>query len=412
MKWNLVRAVQLLNKRKSLQKQKGWPKKKQRKLNKNLFNAARTSTLNEVKKLVEDGADVHWKNDRCYHCIALHNACASPQNNGEIVRYLLEQHSDVNARNDDGNTPLIWAAVNGNVEAVNILLDFKANIDLKDYKQMRTALHDAVKKEQIEVVRILLEHGANYNATDKKGRTPHDIISGNSSTLIGMFKPYLDDKNGKHMKEEFVQKRKRTDTDDTDSDSDSVDDSKKHLNSKGNSDDDDDEEKESDSKSRLKKRKEERPHKRRNTEQKSLANGQNEIVKNEPGNKMVVDEKIYNKRGRPRSDEKDIKITKKTEKADKTKEKEEKIIKEEKKSKSKSNEKDTIEDTEDEELELGDDEFIVERVVGMKVSKGGKVHYLVKWKGWDTKDNSWVAQNDLNAPELIDEYVVKKQKTK
>jgi len=119
---------------------------------------------------------------------------------------------------------------------------------------------------------------------------------------------------------------------------------------------------------------------------------------------MVIDEKIHNKRGRPRNDENDekyIKTTKKTEKA-------EKMIKEKK---SKSKEKDAIEDTEDGELELGENEYIVERVVGVKVSKGGKVKYLVKWKGWDDKDNSWVAQNDLNAPELIEEYM-KKQKAK
>lgn len=39
--------------------------------------------------------------------------------------------------------------------------------------------------------------------------------------------------------------------------------------------------------------------------------------------------------------------------------------------------------------------YKVEDVIGEKLING-KVHYRIKWQGWDTKYNSWEAEENLS----------------
>ena len=53
----------------------------------------------------------------------------------------------------------------------------------------------------------------------------------------------------------------------------------------------------------------------------------------------------------------------------------------------------------------GEEEFEVEQILSMKqMGSGRKTHYLVKWKGYPTSDNSWEPEKNLNAKELIAEF--------
>ena len=38
----------------------------------------------------------------------------------------------------------------------------------------------------------------------------------------------------------------------------------------------------------------------------------------------------------------------------------------------------------------------------------GKKEYLVKWKGFTEMDNSWVKESNMNAPEAIEEFKIRK----
>ena len=54
------------------------------------------------------------------------------------------------------------------------------------------------------------------------------------------------------------------------------------------------------------------------------------------------------------------------------------------------------------ELNKNPAKYEVEEIIGKKKAKG-QLYYLVKWLGWPTEYNSWVADDDINHPEAIEE---------
>jgi ankyrin repeat protein len=119
--------------------------------------------LPEVARLlIEAGAPVDCRNR--YGTTALFlNAHAGV----ELADLLLSRGADVEAANDDGVTPLIWAAWRDRPEVVRRLLEAGADPNRRCRKG-RTALHRTNKPETI---RLLIRAGADVNARDREGAT-------------------------------------------------------------------------------------------------------------------------------------------------------------------------------------------------------------------------------------------------
>ncbi|WP_340024001.1 ankyrin repeat domain-containing protein [Paenibacillus sp. FSL K6-1096] len=88
----------------------------------------------------------------------------------ELVRWLVEQGADINARDSYQRTPLhsqagTWS---GNL---SLLLDLGAELEALDY-QAETPLHAAASAYQVSAVRELLARGANVHAENQRGYTP------------------------------------------------------------------------------------------------------------------------------------------------------------------------------------------------------------------------------------------------
>jgi ankyrin repeat protein len=91
--------------------------------------------------------------------------------NTEIVRFLLDQRIDVNARGRSGDsTPLIFAVSSGSLDSAKLLLSRGAEVNATD-RNGRTALWYAARTENTGFISALAQHGANVNAQDSKGHT-------------------------------------------------------------------------------------------------------------------------------------------------------------------------------------------------------------------------------------------------
>ena len=90
------------------------------------------------------------------------------------VKYLVRLGADVNAKDNWGETVLMNATRDGNLDMVKYLAKNGADLDAKD-KYGWTALIKAAQKGQIGVVKYLAENGADIEARDNYERTALDI---------------------------------------------------------------------------------------------------------------------------------------------------------------------------------------------------------------------------------------------
>ena len=148
-----------------------------------LLSAAYNGGLEMVQVLLKYKADMDARDNAGEN--ALHNASNGngPDIGGpslsNVARLLLENGADVNARTDKDKghfTPLHLAAEEGRIEVVHVLLQHGANVGTKN-GDGRTALHQAAKSGKVEVVHVLLQHGANVGTKDDSGRTALQIAS-------------------------------------------------------------------------------------------------------------------------------------------------------------------------------------------------------------------------------------------
>ncbi|XP_043240910.1 serine/threonine-protein phosphatase 6 regulatory ankyrin repeat subunit C-like [Amphibalanus amphitrite] len=85
----------------------------------------------------------------------------------EAARWLLTRGCDVNAADDLGHTALHLCAEKGYAEMVALFLEFGARVDFTELHggEVDEPLRMAVKHGHLDIARMLLQHGANPNAT-------------------------------------------------------------------------------------------------------------------------------------------------------------------------------------------------------------------------------------------------------
>ena len=94
--------------------------------------------------------------------------------NIEAVKQHIAAGTDVNAKDNEGYTPLRIAASKGQKEIAELLITNGADVNAKDQEGV-TPLHcAAMKRRSKEVVELLIANGADVNAKEKLGITPLD----------------------------------------------------------------------------------------------------------------------------------------------------------------------------------------------------------------------------------------------
>uniref|UniRef100_A0A0G4HA79 Uncharacterized protein n=1 Tax=Chromera velia CCMP2878 TaxID=1169474 RepID=A0A0G4HA79_9ALVE len=115
---------------------------------------------------------------------ALH--LAAREGSVPALRALLSFGADVNRRDSQGATALMWASVRGHCDAVRTLVEWGADVEARNEDNPepswrngkgRSALIMAAEEGQVGVVEILLEAGANVEAVDARGNTALMVAS-------------------------------------------------------------------------------------------------------------------------------------------------------------------------------------------------------------------------------------------
>ena len=89
----------------------------------------------------------------------------------EVIQALIDHNADVNAITQKNQTALILACMIGNIHAIDILLNARANPNVSDVDGY-TCLHYTILENcSKEVIQAIVDHGADVNATNNSNRT-------------------------------------------------------------------------------------------------------------------------------------------------------------------------------------------------------------------------------------------------
>ena len=131
--------------------------------------------------LLHNGADVDARGG--FGRTPLHSAASCED--FEMVRVLLDHKADVSARSDGGWIPIHYVSLStlfisrpSSPAVAQLLLEHGADVNapISDGSG-RTPLHVMIESNRADVVRVLLQRGANVGTKDRKGRTPYRFAS-------------------------------------------------------------------------------------------------------------------------------------------------------------------------------------------------------------------------------------------
>jgi ankyrin repeat protein len=132
----------------------------------NVARAAAQNDANQVRQLVGGGdGNPNQVDDQAY--TGLHYAAMN--GNLQIIAILVKANAKLNVEDRLGDTPLHLAADHDQTEAAKLLLDVGAAVDPQN-KDGMTPLMIAASRGNLEMVRALLAKGASANKTDYTGR--------------------------------------------------------------------------------------------------------------------------------------------------------------------------------------------------------------------------------------------------
>jgi ankyrin repeat protein len=142
-----------------------------------LATAIRDADAHTVRKLTENGADVNARDTEGNTPLILASFYASP----ECIGLFLEKGADVNAANENGVTALHRAATN--FEKTRLLVDAGAKVRVRTADFGNTPLILAARRAgNARTVKLLLERGADATERNNAGISP--IISGAASNCL------------------------------------------------------------------------------------------------------------------------------------------------------------------------------------------------------------------------------------
>ena len=136
------------------------------------------NNLKTATFLLDRGVDVNHSGGP--HGNALNAACRSSMNL-EIVRLLITNEAEVNPKSEDSITALHYASISGQLDVVKLLLDHGADMEA-EHEQCGTPPQMSCRFPVLnrnEIIELLVEKGANVNASGGSTETPLQLLCQN-----------------------------------------------------------------------------------------------------------------------------------------------------------------------------------------------------------------------------------------
>ncbi len=179
---------------------------KKHRLNEKLINASKRGNFEEAQEAITEGANVNYRDNNGHTPLTY----AAMFNKLNTAKLLIENGADVNAKDSDNNTsPLSYAISRGNLELVKLLLDNNADINIM-YPAMDLLLNKTRFMNAFEKAELHAKHAddsekkqkyieiANY-IRNYKAQREKDIKESSSlfPELIGIIEEYTGYKSAK-----------------------------------------------------------------------------------------------------------------------------------------------------------------------------------------------------------------------
>ncbi|MBW9172643.1 ankyrin repeat domain-containing protein [Clostridium estertheticum] len=130
-----------------------------------------------IELIIDNGADINAHNSDLLET-PLHKLCARIKPHIDVITMILKKGAKVNAINISGKTPLFYCSFNYSVELLNLLVEYGADINIRD-KYKNTLLHDdyinCFDAHFEEFLKSLINLGFDINSTNSTGYTPLDL---------------------------------------------------------------------------------------------------------------------------------------------------------------------------------------------------------------------------------------------
>ena len=150
-----------------------------------LMEAVRTDNIKMAKLLIEHGSDINIKNKDGKNMIMI--ACEN--GNEEMFNLLVENNADINEKSSWGASALIYASEKGNINIMKYLIDNGIDVNGKADDNGDTPLFWAVTGQNpYEASKLLIENGADVNATNNSGVAPATILAGSVPEVVKLLK--------------------------------------------------------------------------------------------------------------------------------------------------------------------------------------------------------------------------------
>nr|BAN21023.1 conserved hypothetical protein [Riptortus pedestris] len=130
--------------------------------------------FDEVRKYIEEGAEINYKSPKHGHWTPLMHACS--QGKVEIIKYLLDKGASTEEHHEL-ITPLLCLCDSRNrnedelIECLDLLIDYGADVNVTDWFKTNALVY-AIKQHREKLVIKLLNIGCNKESSDSDGWTP------------------------------------------------------------------------------------------------------------------------------------------------------------------------------------------------------------------------------------------------